>query len=100
MGQANIAHDAGPRARGSRTKKANASSSSGENCFTVRCVTTKRMLTLTHRSMSITRFIANGIGGLAKPRRHLQLLLKMERERLPLSAARGRGGIAWEAQPR
>ena len=77
MGQANIAHDAGPRARGSRTKKANASSSSGENCFTVRCVTTKRMLTLMPQPMCITRFIANGTGFHAEPRRHLPLPWKM-----------------------
>jgi hypothetical protein len=77
MGQANIAHDAGPRARGSRTKKANASLSSGENCFTVRCVTTKRMLTLMPQPMCITRFIANGTGFHAASRRHLPLLWKM-----------------------
>jgi hypothetical protein len=80
MGQANIAHDAGPRARGSRTSKANASSSSGENCLAVRCVTTKRMLTLMPQQMCITRFIANGTGLHAESRqtrRHLPLLWKM-----------------------
>src|SRR5260370_37850186 len=77
MGQANIAHDAGPRARGSRTSKANASSSSGENCFTVRCVTTKRMLTLMPQQMCITRFIANGTGFHAESRLHLPLLWKL-----------------------
>ena len=86
MGPANTAHDAGPRARGSRTKKATASSSSGENCFTVRCVTTKCMLTLMLQPMSITPFIANGTGRRATSRRHLPLSWRLGPE-APLHSA-------------
>ncbi len=100
MGHPNIAPDAVRWARGSRTEGANASWRNGENCLLVPRVITSRMPTLTHRSMSITHFTENGIGGYAKPKRHLQRLWQMEREHIPLSAAIGRGEVAWGGQPR
>src|SRR5258708_25114843 len=100
MGLHNIGPDGARWARGSRTEGANASWRNGENCLLAPSVITSRMPTLTHRSMSITRFTEKGIGGHAKPRRPLQRLWKMERERIPPSAARGRGGVAWRVQPR
>ncbi len=62
MEHPSIARDVEPRARGSRTEVANASRRNGENYSFVLCVSMKRMLTLMHLSMSITRFIGNGIG--------------------------------------
>ena len=88
----NIAPDAGPRARGSRSFVVNASQRNGASCSGVRSVTTRPTRTTMPQPTCITRSTASGTGSLGRRRRR-RPHQAAEVTRTP-SPATGRGGEA------